>query len=459
MTNTNRTTWIKNPLKVWTANDDVAGGNADGGIVVRDKLIVELVPMGGTPKHQIDMTMDATGCVIIPGLINCHHHFYQTLTRAFPSALNKELFDWLVSLYPVWANLTEEAISVSSELALTEMLLSGCTTAADHHYVFSDQTKNGIDLQVEAANKVGVRALLTRGSMSLGEDEGGLPPSKVVQTQDVILQDSERLINTYHQRDAGAMIQIALAPCSRFSVTTELMQESATLARAQGVQLHTHLAETEDENAFCLDMFGLRPLDYLESVGWLSDDVWLAHGIHFNDDEIFRLGRAGTAISHCPSSNMVLASGLCPTKDLQQAGSPVGLGLDGSASNDCSNLIQEVRQAFMLQRLKYGSSAISHTDALRLGTKGGAELMRRTDIGELAVGKQADIAMFNLDEPRFAGSGDPVAALVLCGAHKAEHVMVNGEWRVTDGELVTGDVKALIEKQRAVALELASKPI
>lgn len=457
MTNAKKTTWIKNPLKVWTANDTY--DNADGGIVVCDDLIVELVPMGGTPKHQIDMTMDATGCVVMPGLINCHHHFYQTLTRAFPSALNKELFDWLVSLYPVWANLTEEAISVSSELALTEMLLSGCTTAADHHYVFSDQTKNGIDLQVEAANKVGMRALLTRGSMSLGKDEGGLPPNKVVQTQDVILQDSERLINTYHQRDAGAMVQIALAPCSPFSVTTELMKESATLARAHGVQLHTHLAETEDENAFCLDMFGLRPLDYLESVGWLSDDVWLAHGIHFNDDEIARLGRAGTAISHCPSSNMVLASGLCPAKDLQQAGSPVGLGLDGSASNDCSNLIQEVRQAFMLQRLKYGSSAISHTDALRLGTKGGAELMRRTDIGELAVGKQADIAMFNLDEPRFAGSGDPVAALVLCGAHKAEHVMVNGEWRVTDGELVKGDIKALIEKQRSVALELASKPI
>jgi 8-oxoguanine deaminase len=455
VTNVNKTTWIKNPLKVWTANNE----NADGGIVVCDDRIIELVPMGGTPKHQIDATMDATGCVVIPGLINCHHHFYQTLTRAFPSALNKELFDWLVSLYPVWANLTEEAISVSSELALTEMLLSGCTTAADHHYVFSEQTKNGIDLQVEAANKVGMRALLTRGSMSLGKDQGGLPPNKVVQTQDVILQDSERLINTYHQREAGAMVQIALAPCSPFSVTTELMKESATLARAHGVQLHTHLAETEDENAFCLDMFGLRPLDYLESVGWLSDDVWLAHGIHFNDDEIVRLGRAGTAISHCPSSNMVLASGLCPAKDLQQAGSPVGLGLDGSASNDCSNMIQEVRQAFMLQRLKYGSSAISHTDALRLATKGGAELMRRTDIGELAVGKQADIAMFNLDELRFAGAGDPVAALVLCGAHKAEHVMVNGEWRVTDGELVKGDIKALIDKQRSVAVELANKTI
>jgi len=452
--NTRQTnTWIKNPLAVWTANKH----NADGGIVVCDDRIVELIPSGGSPAHKINATMDASGCVVMPGLINCHHHFYQTLTRAFPAALNKELFDWLVSLYPVWANLTEEAISVSSELALTEMLLSGCTTAADHHYVFSDKTRHGIDRQVEAAEKVGMRVLLTRGSMSLGTDQGGLPPNKVVQTADEILQDSERLINTYHQRDEGAMVQIALAPCSPFSVTTELMIESARLARTYGVQLHTHLAETEDENAFCLDMFGLRPLDYLESVNWLSDDVWLAHGIHFNEHEIKRLGAAKTAISHCPSSNMVLASGLCPVIDLQRAGSPVGLGVDGSASNDCSNLMQEVRQAFMLQRLRYGSSEFSHTDALHLGTKGGAELMRRTDIGELAVGRQADIAMFNLDEARFAGAGDPIAALVLCGAHKAEHVMVNGEWRVSNGELVKGDINQLIEKQRLVAIELANQ--
>lgn len=451
-----KSTWIKNPLKVWTGNQLGSTHSADGGIVVSGDCIVELVPQGAKPTRNIHNTLDASGCVVMPGLINCHHHFYQTLTRAFPSALNKELFDWLVSLYPVWANLTEEAISISSELALTEMLLSGCTTAADHHYVFSDKTQNAIDRQVEAAEKVGMRVLLTRGSMSLGKDEGGLPPNEVVQTADKILQDSERLINAYHQRHAGAMVQIALAPCSPFSVTTDLMKDSASLARKHGVQLHTHLAETEDENAFCLDMFGLRPLDYLESVGWLSDDVWLAHGIHFNDQEIARLGKAKTAISHCPSSNMVLASGLCPAKDLQRAGSPVGLGVDGSASNDCSNLMQEVRQAFMLQRLKYGSSEFTHTDALHLGTKGGAELMRRTDIGELAVGKQADIAMFSLDEARFAGAGDPLAALVLCGAHKAEHVMVNGEWRVSHGELVSGDLTSLIEKQRAVAVALAS---
>jgi 8-oxoguanine deaminase len=454
------TIWIKNPLAVWTGNklsDNNDNNDAAGGIVIDGDTISELIPKGGSPRSQIDSTLDAGDCVLLPGLINCHHHFYQTLTRAFPSALNKELFDWLVSLYPVWANLTEEAISVSTEVALTELLLSGCTTAADHHYVFSDETSRAIDCQVEAAEKTGMRVLLTRGSMSLGQDQGGLPPNSVVQSADVILKDSERLIEAYHDGSRGSMVQIALAPCSPFSVTTELMRDSGTLAREHNVRLHTHLAETEDENKFCLDMFGLRPLDYLESVGWLADDVWLAHGIHFTETEIDRLGQAGTAICHCPGSNMMLASGLCPVSDLEKAGCPVGLGVDGSASNDSSNLIQEVRQAFLLQRLKYGSANISHEDSLRLATTGGARLMGRTDIGEIAVGKQADVALFNLDEPRFAGAGDPIAALVLCGAHKAEHVMVKGQWRVTDGHLVAGDLDSLLAKQQQIAANLAAK--
>jgi 8-oxoguanine deaminase len=445
-------TWIKNPLDVWTGND----ADASGGIVVDGEIISALIPAGGEPDFPVDLIFDASECVLLPGLINCHHHFYQTLTRAFPSALNKELFDWLVSLYPVWASLTEEAISTSTELALSELLLSGCTTAADHHYVFSDRTANAIDLQVQAAGKVGIRVLLTRGSMSLGKDDGGLPPNEVVQSSDIILKDSERLINAYHDDNSGSMVQIALAPCSPFSVTTELMRDSALLARKHKVKLHTHLAETEDENDFCVEMFGLRPLDYLESVGWLADDVWLAHGIHFNQSEIERLGKAGTAICHCPSSNMVLASGLCPVADLQQAGSPVGLGVDGSASNDCSNLMQEVRQAFMIQRLRYGSASVSHEDSLALATTGGARLMGRSDIGEIALGKQADLALFNLDEPRFSGSGDAIAALVLCGAHKAEHVMVQGKWKVTDAQLVTGDLNALMQKQNDVAGQLAA---
>ncbi len=442
--------WIKNPRAVWTGN----GNNAGGGIVVEDDLIREIVPLGGTPGQHYDSTMDATGCVMLPGLINCHHHFFQTLTRAFPAALNKELFHWLVSLYPVWANLTEEAISISTEVALSELLLSGCTTAADHHYVFSEETTFAIDRQVEAAAKVGMRVLLTRGSMSLGEEQGGLPPGKVVQSSDVILADSQRLIHAYHDGDEGSMVQIALAPCSPFSVTTELMRDSAIMARENDVRLHTHLAETEDENKFCIDMFGLRPLDYLDSVGWLNSDVWLAHGIHFTNSEITRLGAAGTAICHCPGSNMILASGLCPVSDLEKAGCPVGLGVDGSASNDCSNMIQEVRQAFLLQRLRYGSSEVTHEDSLRLATTGAAALMGRDDIGELAVGKQADIALFSLDEPRFAGAGDPIAALILCGAHKAEHVMIKGQWRVTNGQLVSGDLNALLEKQRHLAAAL-----
>ena len=445
-------TWIKNPLDVWTGND----AKASGGIVVDGDVISALIPAGGEPDFPVDQVFDASDCVLLPGLINCHHHFYQTLTRTFPTALNKELFDWLASLYPIWANLTEEAISTSTELALSELLLSGCTTTADHHYVFSNKIANAIDLQVEAAEKVGIRVLLTRGSMSLGKDNGGLPPNEIVQPAEVILKDSERLINRYHDNKPGSMVQIALAPCSPFSVTTELMRDSGSLARKHGVKLHTHLAETEDENEFCVEMFGLRPLDYLESVGWLADDVWLAHGIHFNQSEIERLGKAGTAICHCPSSNMVLASGICPVADLKQAGSSVGLGVDGSASNDCSNMMQEVRQAFMLQRLKYGSANFSHEDALALATLGGASLMGRSDIGEIALGKQADLALFNLNEPRFAGAGDPVAALVLCGAHRAEHVMVKGQWKVTDAQLVNGDLEVLVKKQCEVARVLLS---
>ena len=287
--------------------------------------------------------------------------------------------------------------------------------------------------------------------MSLGEDEGGLPPRNTIQSEDAILADCDRVIDQYHDSSEGSMLQVALAPCSPFSVTEDLMKESATLAREKKVRLHTHLAETHDENEFCLKIFGVRPVDYLERVGWMSDDVWLAHGIHFNDEEIVRLGKAGVAVTHCPSSNMILGSGQCPTLDLEKAGSPVGLGVDGSASNDCSNLIQEVRQALMLQRLRYGSEAITHFDAYRWVTKGSAQCIGRDDIGEIAVGKQADLALFKLDEARFSGSGDPLAALLLCGANKADAVMVAGEWKVRDGELTDTDLQALIAEHTAAA--------
>lgn len=441
-------TWIKNPAATWTGNQT----SAENGIIVEGNVITELV--NGEPESPVDEIYDAEKCVLLPGLVNCHHHFYQTLTRALPGALNKELFDWLVSLYPIWANLDEEAIRTATTTAVCELLLSGCTTTTDHHYVFSDQTTNAIDIQAEVTERLGIRAILTRGSMSLGKSDGGLPPDQVVQNADDILKDSERLIKRFHQSDEGAMLQIALAPCSPFSVTTELMRDSAILAREQGVLLHTHLAETIDENDFCIEKFGVRPVDYLEQVGWLANDVWLAHGIHFNTQEINRLGSAGVAISHCPSSNMILASGISPVKELIKAGCPVGIGVDGSASNDASNLIQELRQAFLIQRLKYGSANVSHEDALRLGTTGGAALFHRQDIGEIAVGKQADVALFNLEELRFTGAGDPIAALVLCGAHRAEAVMVAGKWRVKEHQLVDINLAQVMNDQKKAAVKL-----
>jgi 8-oxoguanine deaminase len=446
-------TWIKNPLAVWTGT----GADAANGIVIDGNRISELVAAGSAPSEPVDKEFDASHLVIIPGLVNCHHHFYQTLTRAFPGALNKELFDWLISLYPVWAGLAEESIALSTELALAELMLSGCSTASDHHYLFTNKIPHAIDIQVEAVKKMGARAVLTRGSMSLSEKDGGLPPDHVVQDEDIILAESERLIQTHHDADPGAFVQIALAPCSPFSVTQELMQNSAVLARKHGVLLHTHLGETEDENDYCVEKFGKRPLDLLDDIGWLADDVWLAHGVRFNDTEVERLGKAGTGISHCPSSNMLLASGICRAKELEAAGASVGLGVDGSASNDSSNMIQEVRQAFLLQRIRYGSAGISHEDALRWGTRGGAQVLHRPDLGTLEPGKAADMAMFDLDELRFSGSGDPVAALVLCGAHKVRHMMIGGEFRVSNGELVGVDVPRLRARHQELANQLAER--
>ncbi|MFT5805975.1 MAG: 8-oxoguanine deaminase [Moritella dasanensis] len=441
--------WIKNPL-------DCLDPAYAGGIVIQDDIIVELVPAGAEPIAVIDDVVDAREHVLIPGLINAHHHFYQTLTRAFPDALNKELFPWLQSLYPIWAKLTPEMIATSTQIALSELLLSGCTTASDHHYLFPDGLEHAIDIQIEQAKKLGIRVHLTRGSMSLGEDQGGLPPRTTIQTDSVILADSQRLIETYHQYEDGAMTRIALAPCSPFSVSEELMRATGDLAREHNVRLHTHLAETHDETDFCIKMFGVRPVDYLERVGWLNDRTWLAHGIHFNEQEIVRLGDAGVGVCHCPSSNMILASGQCPTLALQAAGSPVGLGVDGSASNDGSNMIGEVRQALLLQRLRYGASDITHQKAFEWATKGSAGCLGRDDIGEIAVGKQADIALFKLDEIRFAGAGTPVAALLLCGATKADKVMVAGKWRVLDGAIVGLDLNQLMAKQIMLATQLAN---
>ncbi|MEM8548801.1 MAG: 8-oxoguanine deaminase, partial [Pseudomonadota bacterium] len=417
--------------------------------------IAECLANGTRPAAPVDQEFDAHDLVILPGLVNCHHHFYQTLTRALPAALNKPLFPWLQALYPVWAGLDEEAIALATELALAELMLSGCTLASDHHYLFTPAIESAIDIQVDVARRLGVRVVLTRGSMSLSEKDGGLPPDTVVQTEARILAESERLIAAHHDDAPDAMVQIALAPCSPFSVTADLMRDSAALARQHGVRLHTHLAETEDENAFCLQHVGQRPLDYLASLDWLADDVWLAHGIHFTEDEIARLGAAGTAISHCPSSNMVLASGICPVVALEEAGCPVGLGVDGSASNDVSSMINEVRQALVLQRLQSGAQTITHERALHWGSAGGAALFGRSELGTLAPGQLADLGCYALDELRFSGAGDPVAALILCGAQSVRHLMIQGEWRVRDGAVADLDLAALRARHGAAARRLA----
>ncbi len=443
--------WLKNPLAILL--DEVYDGG--GGVVIENDRITEVLAWGAEPAGgKVYQVFDASKHVILPGLINSHHHFYQTLTRACPPALNKALFPWLKSLYPIWAGLSEEMIHVSTRLAAAELLLSGCTLAADHHYIFPEAAPEALDIQVAAIQEIGIRATLTRGSMSLGEDDGGLPPRNTIQREDIILADCERVIDRYHDDAEGAMLQVALGPCSPFSVSEDLMRQSAILARDKKVRLHTHLAETHDETAFCKDFFGVRPVDYLERAGWLDSDVWLAHGIHFNGVEIARLGDAGVGVSHCPSSNMFLGSGQCFALDLEKAGSPVGLGVDGSASNDCSNMIQELRQALMLQRLHYGSAGVSHFDVLRWATRGSARCLGRDDLGVIAPGKQADIALFSLDEPRFSGAGDPLAALLLCGAHRADYVLVAGEWKVKSGRLVGSDLSALMEEHTAAARKL-----
>lgn len=446
-------TWIKNPLAVWTGNDL----DAAHGLVVENNVITQVLSVGESPDGDVDHVFDASDLVVLPGLVNCHHHFYQTLTRAFPTALNKELFPWLRSLYPVWAGLDEEAIELSSRLALAELMLSGCTLACDHHYVFSSNLEQAVDIQIGVARELGVRAILTRGSMSLGESHGGLPPDTIVETEQQILDDSERLIRTHHDPSPLSMIQIALAPCSPFSVTPELMRQSSQLADEHGVLLHTHLAETLDENQFCLDRVGKRPVAYMEDLGWIRPGVWFAHGIHFEPQEIQVLGQAGVGVAHCPSSNMILASGICPTRDLEDAGVHVGLGVDGSASNDCSNLIQEVRQAFLLQRIRYGSANISHTDALRWGTTGGAAVLNRDRLGSLAPGQAADLGFYDLRELRFSGSGDPIAALVLCGANSVEHLMIDGVWRIKNRKLLGVDLDELRAKHSEIASRLARK--
>jgi cytosine/adenosine deaminase-related metal-dependent hydrolase len=407
-----------------------------------------------------DIEVDLTGKVVLPGLVNTHHHLYQTLCRNIPRVQDVELFDWLIDLYQVWRHLTPDAVRLGALVGLGELLLTGCTTSTDHHYVFPRGVATTlIDEQIAAARQLGIRFHPTRGSMSRGESLGGLPPDDVVQTEEEILADCERVLDTYHDGSQFSMCRIALAPCSPFSVTDKLLEQTAELARAREVRMHTHLAETSDENDYCMRTHGLRPLAYMERVGWVGDDVWYAHGIHFNDDEIELLGRTKTGVAHCPSSNLRLGSGIARVPDLLEAGVPVGLAVDGSASNDSSNMLAEARQALLVHRVTSGVSSTTAASVLELATLGGARVLGLDEVGSIEPGKAADLAIFAMQDLAYAGAmHDPVAALVFCAApRRADTVIVNGETVVEQGRLAGADEDELVAAANSLAAAMVEK--
>jgi cytosine/adenosine deaminase-related metal-dependent hydrolase len=406
-----------------------------GGWVAVTGGVVSGVGGPGDPAPDAARRVDARGCLVTPGLVNTHHHLYQNLTRAYAPALTGGLFEWLVTLYPLWARLDEEAAYVSAYVGLTELALSGCTTSADHLYVHPRGAGDLISAEVAAARDLGVRFSPTHGSMSLSVKDGGLPPDSVVQDDDEILADSQRLVAAHHDRSPTAMTRLALAPCSPFSVSAALMARTAELAEALDVRLHTHLCETQDEEAFCLERFGRRPVDHLADVGWLTDRTWLAHVVWPSAEEVARLGAARVGAAHCPSSNMILGSGLAPVRQLRAAGSPVGLGVDGSASADSASLWLEARTAMLQGKLRDGAAAMSARDALEMATRGGAACLGRAgQIGQLSVGACGDLAVWSLDGVRFAGAlADPVEAWLRCGPVSARHTVVGGRFVVEGG--------------------------
>jgi 8-oxoguanine deaminase len=447
---------FKGCLAIATVNDE----NTvlyDADILVNDNRIIEV---GYSLDENVDEIILCQGKVAFPGFVNTHHHLFQVLTRNIPAVQNAKLFDWLVYLYEIWRGIDREAVRVSALCGLSELLLTGCTTSADHLYLFPRTAGNDlIDIEIQAAAELGIRFHPTRGSMSRGKSTGGLPPDDVIQTEDEILTDSNRLIERYHDPSKYSMCRMSLAPCSPFSVTTDLLRETAKLARAKSVQLHTHLCETMDEETYCLETCGMRPLEYMESVDWLGDDVWFCHGIYFSDREIELLGKTHTGITHCPTSNLRLGSGIAPVRQLLNAGAPVSIAVDGSASNDSSNMLKEVQLAMMIHRIKSGVGSMTATDALRMATRGGAEVLGRDDIGSIEPGKAADIVLYDLDSLAYAGSmSDPVAAVLFCGYdQRAWLTMVNGEILVRDKQLVHIDEYELLRKCNEVAAKLLSK--
>ena len=433
---------------------DAANTVLHGAYLYAEDGVIRRIGSGRARLPQPDRTISARHSVVLPGLVNTHHHLYQTLTRAYGPASDAELFDWLRTLYPIWARLDEDSLYTAALAGMAELLLSGCTTTTDHHYVFPRGHRRMIDVEIGAARKIGIRFHPTRGSMSVGKSKGGLPPDSVVESEERILTDSERLIRQYHDPAPGSMLRIALAPCSPFSVSPRLMREAARLAERHDVRLHTHLAETRDEEAYCLARFHKRPLDLLEDVGWLSPSTWLAHGIYFNASEITRLGRVGVGIAHCPTSNMRLGSGCAPISRLRRAGCPVGLGVDGSASNDSSHMLAEARQALLLQRVTHGAAAMRVCDALRMATVEGARCLGRDDIGSLEIGKRADLAMFDLRGLGYNGAGDPVSALLLCATARVDTLIVEGRPIVEGGDLKTVVLDTLLARHRRLAARL-----
>ena len=432
--------------------DDARREIPGGWVAVTDGLVSGLGGPGD-PQPQAAATIDARGCLVTPGLVNTHHHLYQNLTRAFAPALTGGLFDWLRTLYPLWARLDEEAAYVSAFVGLTELALGGCTTSTDHLYVHPRGAGDLIAAEIAAARDLGMRFHPTRGSMSLSEKDGGLPPDSVVQDDDEILAESQRLVDAFHDRSPAAMTRIALAPCSPFSVSTALMTRTAELAERLDVRLHTHLCETEDENAFCLEQFGRRPVDYLADVGWLTDRTWLAHVVWPDAGAVARLGSARVGAAHCPSSNMILGSGLAPVAELRAAGAPVGLGVDGSASADSASMWLEARTAMLQGKLRRGAASMSARDALEIATRGGAACLGRTgEIGELSVGACGDLAVWALDGVAFAGAlSDPIEAWLRCGPVSARHPVVAGRPVVSDGVPAHGGLEEQLAVHRRVS--------
>jgi len=426
-----------------------------GGLLVRDNIIEMVGPSSELPQ-EADRVIDASGMVVLPGLVNTHHHLYQTLTRALPAVQDVELFDWLVALYPIWAELTAEAVYVSAQIGLAELILSGCTTANDHLYIYPNDVT--LDAEIRAAQELGIRFHPCRGSMSLGKSKGGLPPDRVVQTEEEIMVDCQRVVDTYHDPDPYSMCRIVIAPCSPFSVTEELMRQSAVWARQQGLTLHTHVAETLDEEEFCLRKVGLRPVEYMQELGWVGEDVWYAHAIYLNEEEIELLADTGTGVAHCPSSNMRLGSGIAPIREMLDKGVKVSLAVDGSASNDSSHMLAEARTAMLLQRVQKGAGALSAQEALEMATLGGAAVLGRDDIGSLSPGKAADFIATNLDRLEYAGAGhDPLGALLFCRPVNVDLSVINGRVVVEKGYIVGFDLERAIARQNEISQEMLKR--